>query len=206
MEAIERQERNETYTVTQLLVYMNAKLHFPQRLVSLTYDEEERRCLRGWWRFDWKLILACFRSVEELGALVRKPQLFRDEVRQLVIFMSDQIPMWLKLKPGKQVYAHFELRDGKHEVSLGSLGGGGAQSAATFLREDDEDEIEGGSEGMTQLRGEATKDQDKFRITVEREQTCCGFCDDTGEPFFEPGDHVGDVDWSPLQDEQCEVA
>ena len=98
--------------------------------------------------------------------------------------------MWLKLKPGKQVYAHFELRDGKHEVNLGSLGGGGAQSAAALLRDDDEDEIEGcneGNEGMTQKRGEASKDQDKFRITVEREQRCIGFCDDAAEPVFEPG-------------------
>ena len=43
------------------------------------------------------------------------------------------------------------------------------------------------SEGMSQLRGEASKDQDKFRITVEREQACLGFCDDTTEPQFVPG-------------------
>ena len=36
-------------------------------------------------------------------------------------------------------------------------------------REDDEDEIMALNEGMTQKRGEATKDQDKFRVTVERE-------------------------------------
>ena len=56
-----------------------------------------------------------------------------------------------------------------------------------MLREDDEDEVEGLHEGMTQLRGEASKDQDKFRITVEREQRCHGFCDDTTEPTFSPG-------------------
>ena len=43
------------------------------------------------------------------------------------------------------------------------------------------------NEGMTQKRGEATKDQDKFRVTVEREQRCYGFCDDTREPVFAPG-------------------
>ena len=43
------------------------------------------------------------------------------------------------------------------------------------------------NEGMTQLRGEAAKDQDKFRITVEREQRCYGFCDDSTEPKFIPG-------------------
>ena len=56
-----------------------------------------------------------------------------------------------------------------------------------MLREDDEDEVLGPHEGMTQLRGEASKDQDKFRITVEREQRCLGFCDDSTEPRFSPG-------------------
>ena len=178
LEAIARSERNEKATLDQLLRFMNARLMKPQRLVSLTFEEEERRALRGWWRFDWKLNLACFRPLEELGALVRKPDLFREKVRELVIFMCDQIPMWLKIKPGAQVYAEFELRNGTHERNLGNLSGGGSQAASTMLRDDDEDEIQSGMEGMTQLRGEASKGQDKFRITVEREQRCLGSCDD----------------------------
>ena len=121
------------------------------------------------------------------GAAVRTPELFRDNVRELTIFMSDQIPMWLKLKPGKQAYAEWETKRGKHERNLGKLSGGGTQKASAMLRDDDEDEIQGDNEGMTQLRGEASKDQDKFRITVEREQRCLAFCDDTREPVFEPG-------------------
>ena len=42
------------------------------------------------------------------------------------------------------------------------------------------------SEGMTQLRGEASKAQDKFRITVGRAQRCYGWCDETIEPLFVP--------------------
>ena len=56
-----------------------------------------------------------------------------------------------------------------------------------LVRDDDEDEVLGLNEGMTQLRGEASKDQDKFRVTVEREQRCYGFCDDRTEPVFRPG-------------------
>ena len=67
------------------------------------------------------------------------------------------------------------------------MSGGGSQAASTFFGEDEEDEMQIFDEGMTQLRGEATKDQDKFRITVEREQKCCGFCGDICEPVFEPG-------------------
>ena len=120
LEAIARSERNEKATLDQLLRFMNARLMKPQRLVSLTFEEEERRALRGWWRFDWKLNLACFRPLEELSALVRKPKLFRQRVRELVIFSNDQIPMWLKLKPGKQVYAEFECRHGHYERNLGN--------------------------------------------------------------------------------------
>ena len=169
----------------------NARLSRPQRLVSLTYDEEERRALRGWFRFDFKLNVACFRPLEELSHLVSEPEMFRENVRDLVVFMNDQIPMYLKLKPGKQVYAEWETRKGKYERNLGSLGGGGSQKVETLFKEDDEDEIMGLNEGMTQKRGEATEDQDKFRVTVEREQRCYGFCDDRCEPVFRPGTTSG---------------
>ena len=122
--AHERSEKNSEYALTQMLHYFNARLFKPQRLVSLTYEEEERRALRSWHRFDWKLNLACFRPLEELALVVKDPEAVRKHVRDLVIFMNDQIPMWLKLKPGKQVYAEFETRKGKGEKNLGSLSGG----------------------------------------------------------------------------------
>ena len=118
---------------------------------------------------------------------MKEPKEFRACVRQLIIWMNARIPMWLKIKPGKQVFAEFELQKGNYEKNLGSLSGGGPQSNINLLRGDDEDEIQGLSEGMSQLRGEASKDQDKFRITVEREQACLGFCDETTEPQFVPG-------------------
>ena len=59
---------------------------------------------------------------------MKDPKAFRENVRNLVIFMNDQIPMWLKLKPGKQVFAEFETRKGKKCVrNFGSLTGGGSQ-------------------------------------------------------------------------------
>ena len=81
LEAHEKSEKNEDYTVKQLLHCMNARLFRPQRLVSLSFEEEERRCLRSWWRIDWKLQQSCFGPLESLSALVRNPQLFRDNVR-----------------------------------------------------------------------------------------------------------------------------
>ena len=84
--------------------------------------------MRSWNRFDWKLNVACFRPLEELANVVKDPQAFREHARDLVIFMNDQIPMWLKLKPGRQVYAEFESKRGKHERNLGRLSCGGTQS------------------------------------------------------------------------------
>ena len=123
LKAHERSEKNCEYTLRQLLDHFNARLFKPQRLVSLTYEEEERRALRSWHRFDWKLNVACFRPLEELAEVVKDPEAFRKNARNLVIFMNDQIPMWLKLKPGKQVYAEFETRKGKCERNLGRLSG-----------------------------------------------------------------------------------
>ena len=74
LRAHETSERNCDYTLRQMRLYFNAKLHKPQRLVSLTYEEEERRALRSCHRFDWKLNLACFRPLEELADVVRDPQ------------------------------------------------------------------------------------------------------------------------------------
>ena len=89
-----KNSKNEEMTVNQMLHHFNARLCKPQRLVSLTYEEEERRALRSWNRFDWKLNVACFRPLEELANLVRDPQGFREHVRDLIIFMNDQIPIW----------------------------------------------------------------------------------------------------------------
>ena len=158
-------ERNSEFTIKQMLSEWNARLLRPQRLVSLTFDEEERRTLRSWWRFDFKLFLATMVELEELSHLVSDPEMFRDNVRDLavsmIVFMNDQIPMCRTLKPGKQVYAEWETRKGNYERNLGSLGGGGSQKVETLLNDDAEDEIMGLNEGMTQKRGEATKDQDQ---------------------------------------------
>ena len=80
--------------------------------------------MRSWHRFDWKLNLVCCRPLEELALVVKDPEAVRKNARDLVIFMNALIPMWLKLKPGKQVYAEFETRKGHYERTLGALSGG----------------------------------------------------------------------------------
>ena len=74
LEAHEKSEKNCEFTLSQMLHHFNARLFKPQRLVSLTYEEEERRAVRSWHRFDWKMNVACFRPLEELADVVNDPQ------------------------------------------------------------------------------------------------------------------------------------
>ena len=79
-----KSSKNEDLTLRQMLHHFNARLAKPQRLVSLTYEEEERRALRSWNRFDFKLHQACFMPVEELANVVRDPEGFRREARNYI--------------------------------------------------------------------------------------------------------------------------
>ena len=47
LEAMKRSEKNVAFTLEQILKFVNGRLYKPQRLVSLTYEEEERRALMG---------------------------------------------------------------------------------------------------------------------------------------------------------------
>jgi hypothetical protein len=106
-----------------------------------------------------------------------------------VIAMSDQMPFWVKLRPGKQLFHKSELvdkskkkplTDFEKELVLGSFGGGGSQKPQVSL--DDvfsqklENDIE--TDGVTMLKGESHGNQDKFRITVDLEQVVYGYWSD----------------------------
>ena len=127
-------------TVDQILRLLNAVVRKPQRLINLTLDEECQRVLDSWNFFDWVLWLASFASEEELAKHVRRPEVFREWVRQLVIVLSDQMPFWVKLQPGKQVYHESEIKDVHHKAKLtaaelakAQICGGGSQAHPVSL-------------------------------------------------------------------------
>ncbi len=64
-----------------------------------------------------------------------------------------------------------------------------AQSTNQHIRDDliNDEEFEGDNDGITQLRGESSGDQDKFRITVDLEQRVYGWCSETSDPQLEWG-------------------
>ena len=49
LKAIQKGSKNNEYTLRQMLNHVNARLMKPQRMVSLSFEEEERRCCRTWW-------------------------------------------------------------------------------------------------------------------------------------------------------------
>ena len=99
LEANRRCPQNNDYTLRQLLDHVNARLMKPQRLVSLSYEEEaECICLRAWWRFDEELHLACVKPLQELAEWVKDPEKFREHVGELIICRDGQIPCGLRLR------------------------------------------------------------------------------------------------------------
>ena len=167
------------------------RLYKPQRLLSISLEEEQRRALSGWHSFDEAVRLACFDPLDQLTDFCPNPQAFRDQVSDLVIFMSDQVPMWLKISPGTQLYGASEVvvpqKAKKKQAAAITEAQKAAQCANHQLIRDDEEHSEDENEGMTQLRGENSADQDKFRITVDLEQRVLGWCSETSDPQFEWG-------------------
>ena len=145
----------------------------PQRLIHIGLDEEMRRVHESWWYSDWVMLLACFAPIEELGNHVENPETFRDNVKKTVICHSDQMPFWIKLQPGKQLYAPEELPKTTKKPLTKAEG----ESTQKNFHGSQKKETRVDADGMTQLRGECHGNQDKFRITMDLEQVVYGFFD-----------------------------
>ncbi len=72
--AIQQRERahqkrlgNVEYTKDYMVRLFGARLLKPQRLISLSLDEDRLRCHVSWHMMDCALQLACFRPLNELG-------------------------------------------------------------------------------------------------------------------------------------------
>ena len=80
-----------------------AKFTVTPSAVELSAEEEERRCLAGWWHFDWLLYAVSLMPLDEFTRLdlVSDPGKVRENIKDFVVVMSDQVPCWLKIAPGK---------------------------------------------------------------------------------------------------------
>jgi hypothetical protein len=167
--------KNRKMSEIQMQKLFGAKLLKPQRLIHIGLEEEERRVQESWYYYDWTMWLACFSPLEELGQHVANAQSFRDNVENTVISHSDQMPFYVKLRPGKQLYMKEETTDVKKKLTPAEL--------ASKVGESTTKETQLGAvseEGMSQLRGECHGNQDKFRITVDLEQVVYGMLGKAG--------------------------
>ena len=88
----------------RLVQDVGGRLHTPGRLTQLTLQEEEQNVAETWLEFDAALQLAAFGTEEQLGKFVENPADFEQNRQDLTIGWSDQIPCWLKMSRGAQVY------------------------------------------------------------------------------------------------------
>ena len=92
---------------------VGGRLLKPQRLLTLTLDEEKKRVFESWKDWDRKQWEMCFGALSWLEKHVACPKTFRNNIKKTVLKWSDQIPFWVKVKHAKQLYGNWELRGGK---------------------------------------------------------------------------------------------
>ena len=177
-----RYEDNKYKLQVMLMREIGSRLLKPQRLIHLSSEEECRRAHLSWRMHDYVLYLVCFAPLEELGEYVISPEEVRANAENTAVIHSDQIPFLAKVRPGKQLYAHFEVqgkawkdeRASNKFAATYNILASTTQCSAQELPGDDKQEI--GSDGMAHLRGEATENNDKYRITVDVEQVFYNVC------------------------------
>ena len=175
IKAHERCSKNREMSATYMQRLFRCRLLRPQRLIHIGVQEERQRVIDSWHAWDRVLSLAAFGSEEELAEVVLNPKDFIENRAQTVLSHSDQMPFWVKLVPGKQLYAAEEVMRKPLDAKERQIGGGSQKASTQFNSDLDPD-------GMHQLRGESHGNQDKFRITVDLEQVILGWFDQEKTP------------------------
>jgi hypothetical protein len=98
-----------------------ARLLKPQRVSTLTLQEEQVRTELTLQNFDHQLWLCAFADLEELQQHVADPVAFAASRENLVIGFSDQIPVWILAGDERQVYAEGEFQKVSKKVSKGCV-------------------------------------------------------------------------------------
>ena len=167
------------YRTKTLVNYIGCRLLKPQRLMSLTPEEEQRR-FEATLRFNdkriWSVAFGDEQCLSDLG--IGRPAEFIKHRKHCVFLASDQVPSYCKAKATHQLYDSWEVRktmkkgdEVTDEHNQGTRSGG--HNKASVIAESDAfwdgSNVDEGdkTEGMTQKRGDDHKGADKFRITVE---------------------------------------
>ena len=199
--AMRRNRRNTEKLKIQLRKETGARHLMPQRKVSLSPTEEKHRYEISLRMFDYCLHLATLAPIDELRKHVANAEKFRERVDELVVVHSDQIPFYAKIQPGKQLFSDWEVQKSKKnkEANKKNLFQSDGALSSAILGQTSASEMPDGlpehlkknvvsrpekqqfyeDDGMHHIRGEATENQDKYRITVDCEQVYRNYADET---------------------------
>ena len=101
-------ESYRSTATTDIMRKIGASSYKPGRVTTLDASEEKLRARLTWQSFDSALHLAAFGTLDELKKFVAKPEQFIEHRKSLVLTFSDQIPFWVKIGSGNQVYSKNE--------------------------------------------------------------------------------------------------
>ena len=144
----------------------------PQRVMNLTSKEERHRAEATWTAYDRAMWTMGFAPVEELAELVANTEQVRDNLKDTVLFFSDQVPFWVKVVSSRQLYGENELR------KAGSKGVA-PQACMSQVLKCDLDEGLINSESAAQTRAQGVSEQDRYRITFECVQEVHNYFDES---------------------------
>ena len=114
VEALKNSPKYRETFQSRLLESIGGKLMQPGRMSTLSMEEEEAGVKATWKELDAALWLAAFGSEEELLKVVASPAEFVMQREKCIVGFSDQIPVWVKIGRGKQVYCENELKKRKN--------------------------------------------------------------------------------------------
>ena len=149
--------------------------------MNLSLSEEEHRTLMSWRDFDFRMFNMCFGPIEWLQMFVQNPIEFRQNLKNTVICMSDQIPFWIKITSTRQLFAEWELVAKQSKKTRNPLSNLVPDLAKCTTSQRLEAPVEDDNDGLNQTRA-ADSEGDKYRITLEVQQDCYHWFDAEVEP------------------------
>jgi len=164
------QKYAETYA-SSMAAQIGAKLEKPSRMSKLTMEEEEARVKATWQQFDYMLHTAAFGSIEVLKKYIADPAHWMEHRGDIVVGMSDQIPVWIKIGRDKQLYCSEELQNRCSKAALKALEPKPAEELKAIV----------GTEGSTLTRTTGDSDAEKYRVTYEARHVVLNYFNG-GEP------------------------
>ena len=143
------------WRTNQVNKFCGARLRKPQRVASITKDQERDRWCQTLSSYD-RLLYNCLREHRFGAAILDEAKHdFVSNVSDMVVCHCDQVPMWLRIGSMRQLVSATELSGAK------SRGDGARSSQQCYSVLDD---------GISQVRQACNSEADRFRVTLELSQ------------------------------------